>query len=258
MSGRLDGEVALVTGSTSGIGRAVAIRFAQEGAAVTVTGRSQDRGTEVASRIERAGGDVLFRPADLSEEGAAESLVAATVERFGSLTVLVNNAVATDGSSDGSVTALEREAWERSLQVNLSAPVWLCRAAIPAMVAAGHGAIVNISSRAAERGTPGVAAYTAAKGGLNALTRSIAVDHARHGIRCNTISAGYILNDRRDRDLSPERRVRLEGMHLTRLGEADDVASAAVYLASSEAGFVTGINLPVDGGSTAARGLTLG
>ena len=258
MSGRLDGEVALVTGSTSGIGRAIAIRFAREGAAVTVTGRSHERGTEVAGVIEADRGAVLFHPADLGDEDAAESLVAATIERFGSLTVLVNNAVATGGPPDGSVVALERETWERSLQVNLSAAVWLCRAAIPAMIAAGHGAIVNISSRAAERGTPGVAAYTAAKGGLNALTRAIAVDHARHGIRCNTISAGYILNDRRDRDLTPERRARLEGMHLTRLGEADDVASAAVYLASAEAGFVTGINLPVDGGSTAARGLTLG
>ena len=106
--------------------------------------------------------------------------------------------------------------------------------------------------------THGFAAYIASKGGLNALTRSIAVDYADQGIRCNTISPGYVLNDRRDADITPERRERYEGMHLTRLGAAADVAYAAVYLASRESEFVTGINLQLDGGSSSARALTLG
>jgi NAD(P)-dependent dehydrogenase (short-subunit alcohol dehydrogenase family) len=148
--------------------------------------------------------------------------------------------------------------WESSLRVNLTAPMWLSRAAIPQMIEAGHGSIVNVSSRAAERASPGLAAYIASKGGLNALTRSIAVDYAGSNIRCNTISPGYVLNERRDADLSDARRTRLEGMHLTRLGEANDVAFAAVYLASRESEFVTGVNLAVDGGGSAARGLTLG
>jgi NAD(P)-dependent dehydrogenase (short-subunit alcohol dehydrogenase family) len=126
------------------------------------------------------------------------------------------------------------------------------------MLEAGHGSIVNISSRQAERASPGFAAYVASKGGLNALTRAIAVDYAKHGVRCNTISPGYVLNERRDGDMTPERRARMEGMHLTRLGVASDVAAAAVYFASRESEFVTGVNLPLDGGSSIARGLVLG
>jgi NAD(P)-dependent dehydrogenase (short-subunit alcohol dehydrogenase family) len=142
--------------------------------------------------------------------------------------------------------------------VDLTAPFWLTRAAVPHLERNGGGAIINISSRQAERASPGYAAYIAAKGGLNALTRSIAVDYAAGGIRCNTISPGYVLNDRRDAAMTAEQRSRREGMHLTRLGEASDVALAAVYLASSESAFVTGVNLQLDGGSSIARGLTLG
>ena len=126
-------------------------------------------------------------------------------------------------------------------------------------------ALPHLSGRAGDpehrrrrNGRVGFAAYIAAKGGLNALTRSIAVDYAAAGIRCNTISPGYVLNARRDADIDASRRSRYEGMHLTRLGEAADVALAAVYLASRESEFVTGINLQLDGGSSIARGLTLG
>jgi NAD(P)-dependent dehydrogenase (short-subunit alcohol dehydrogenase family) len=257
-SGRLAGEVAIVTGSTSGLGREVARLFSREGARVVVTGRDRERGERVAAAIADEGGQATFTPTDLVDEAACESLVATAVERFGSLTVLVNNAVAGAGPRDGPVTQVTTEGWESTLRVNLTAVAWLCRAAIPVMVEAGHGSIVNVSSRAAERGTPGLAAYAASKGGMNALTRSIAVDYAKDNVRCNTVSPGYILHERRDADLDDERRHRLQGMHLTRLGTAADIAYAALYLASPEAEFVTGINLPVDGGSTAARGLVLG
>jgi len=156
------------------------------------------------------------------------------------------------------VAHLTTTAWDATIRVNLTAPMESCRAAIPHLQRAGHGSIINISSRQAERAARGFAAYIASKSGLNGLTRAIAVDYASDRIRCNTISPGYVLNDRRDADLDPERRARLEGMHLTRLGVADDVAHAAVYLASAESEFLTGINLPLDGGSSAARGTVLG
>jgi NAD(P)-dependent dehydrogenase (short-subunit alcohol dehydrogenase family) len=256
---RLEGEIALVTGSTAGIGKAVAAAFVAEGARVLVTGRDAERGAAVVDQIASGGGDAAFVAADLADDGAGAALVDATVSRFGGLTVLVNNAVAsTVDDADGPLGELADRAWEQTLRINLTAPMWLARAAIPHMIEAGHGSIVNISSRAAERASRGLAAYIASKGGLNALTRSIAVDYAEQNIRCNTISPGYVLNERRDADLSDERRTRLEGMHLTRLGQASDVALAAVYLAGRESEFVTGVNLPLDGGGSAARGLTLG
>lgn len=254
---RLAGEKALVTGSTSGIGREIACEFARQGAAVVVTGRDADRGSDVVGAISAAGGTAHFVAAELSDEASCDRLVAAAVEALGGCTVLVNNA-AGGGVPDGRVGDLTTAAWEAILRVDLTAPFWLCRAVIPHMRRAGRGSIVNISSRQATRASRDLAAYIAAKGGLNALTRSIAVDYASDGIRCNTISPGYVLNDRRDAGITDERRARYEGMHLTRLGTAADVAHAAVYLASAESGFVTGTNLELDGGSSIARGLTLG
>jgi NAD(P)-dependent dehydrogenase (short-subunit alcohol dehydrogenase family) len=255
---RLTGECALVTGSTSGIGQAIAIHFAREGAAVVVTGRDAERGKAVIALINSAGGRASFVAADLGEPGAPEALINETVESIGGLTVLVNNAVASTAGRDGPVEVVDPSAFGAILNVNLVAPAALAGLAIPHMRAAGHGSIINISSRAGERASRGLAAYVSSKGGLNALTRSIAVDYAADNIRCNTISPGYVLNDRRDATIAPERRTELEGMHLTRLGVADDIAYAAVYLASAESEFVTGVNLPLDGGGSAARGRTLG
>jgi NAD(P)-dependent dehydrogenase (short-subunit alcohol dehydrogenase family) len=209
------------------------------------------------AEITEAGGAAQFVAADLHDEAACTAVVDETAARLGGLTVLVNNAAGGD-ARDAPVAELTTEAWEAILRVDLTAPMWCARAAIPHLRAAGHGAIVNISSRQAERASPGLAAYVAAKSGLNGLTRAIAVEEAAHHIRCNTISPGYVLNERRDAEIAPEQRDRYQAMHLTRLGVASDVAHAVVYLASRESEFVTGINLQLDGGSSIARGRTLG
>lgn len=253
MAGRLAGEVAIVTGSTSGLGKEIARRAADEGAQVVVTGRDVDRGAAVAQSIPGS----LFVVADLRDEDQRATLVDEVVRRFGTVTVLVNNAVATTGD-DGPVTAVTDQGWCDVLGVNLIAAARLCALVIPHMLAAGHGAIVNVSSRAAARGTPGLAAYAASKAGLEALARSITIDYGRQGIRCNNVRPGYVLHEGRDANLTEERRARLAAQHLTRLSTATDVAHAVVFLASREAETITGITLPVDGGSSAVRGLTLG
>jgi NAD(P)-dependent dehydrogenase (short-subunit alcohol dehydrogenase family) len=246
--GRLAGEVALVTGSTSGIGRAIALRFAAEGASVIVTGRDRARGEEV---VRACDGRARFVARDLTDAAAPAELVDAALGEFGSLTVLVNNAVG--GAPDGPVAELADEQWRAILELDLIAVARLCRAALPSLRACGHGAIVNLSSRAASRASRGLAGYIAAKGALEALTRSIAVDEAPHGVRCNAISPGYVLNPKRDAGITPADRARREAMHLLGLGAADDVAWAAVYLASRESRWLTGTVLPLDGGSSAAR-----
>jgi glucose 1-dehydrogenase len=253
----MDGERALVTGSTAGIGRAIAVAFAAQGAAVVVTGRDATRGDAVIREIADTGGTAAFIAADLHDERACIELVESAVAQLGGLTVLVNNAAGGD-ARDSTVAEMTTQAWDAILRVDLTAPMWCARASIAAMRKAGHGSIVNISSRQGERPSAGLAAYVAAKAGLNGLTRAIAVEEATHGIRCNTISPGYVLNERRDAELAPDRRATLEGMHLTRLGEANDVAEACVYFASRESGFVTGVNLQLDGGSSIARSRTLG
>ena len=259
--GRLIGEVAIVTGSTSGIGRVIAARFAEEGASVLVTGRSVERGEAVARAC---GTNAAFVAADLADPDAAAALVAATNDRFGPVSVLVNNAVDTGsgdkGAGDGAVTEVDYQRWHEILDLDLVAAARLCRSAIPQMIERGGGAIVMISSRAADRGTPKTAAYSAAKAGMTALGRSIAIDHGRDGIRCNTISPGYVMHEIRDADLdeNPDKRARLERMHLLGIGDPVDVANAAVFLASSEAKWITGITLPVDGGSSAFRARSLG
>jgi 3-oxoacyl-[acyl-carrier protein] reductase len=183
--------------------------------------------------------------------------VAQAATELGGLSVLVNNVVGSE-SGDGPVAEVSTEAWEAAFRVNVTAPFWLSRAAVPHMQRAGHGSIVNISTRQAERASKGFTAYVASKSAMNGLTRAIAVDYGDQNIRCNTISPGYVLNSVRDADITPERRAYFEAMHVTRLGVADDIAYAAVYLASRESEYLTGINLQLDGGGSIARGKVLG
>jgi len=248
MSGRLSGEVAIITGSTGGLGRVVAELFVAEGASVVTTGRAERNPL----------GGATFVAADITSAGERERLVRETVHSFGKLTVLVNNAVSPDAiARDGPLTTVDESLWHQMLDIALVAAAEMCRLSIPHMIEAGGGSIVNVSAKSATLARPGQTAYSAAKAGMNALSRSIAADYSRQGVRCNTLQPGYIIHETRDQPMSPERRAELEAMQLTRLATARDVALSALFLASKESEVITGIVLPVDGGSTSVRGRVL-
>jgi NAD(P)-dependent dehydrogenase (short-subunit alcohol dehydrogenase family) len=207
MSGRLQDKVAVVTGSTRAIGRAIAIRFAEEGARVVVTGRSEEDGAYTLADIESAGGQAIFVPADLDDQSQVVRLVDQTVERSGKLDVLVNNGAATDlvgpGGVDGPLLDLDTARWDSIVRGCTTTVVWSSQAALRHMTGAGGGSIVNVSSAASMRATPAMAAYSAAKAALEAVTRSIAVDYAAQGIRANNLILGFIVSRRAMRRWSP-------------------------------------------------------
>jgi len=253
---RMKDKVALITGSTRGIGRATAERLAKEGARVIVTGRTEEDGLAVEKAIRGAGGDATFVRTDLAREEDVIRAADAAVEQYGSLTTLVNNAAPTDlvgpGRPDRSVTNLTNEAWDAIMLVGLKAVMWACKYSIPKMKDAGGGAIVNISSAASILGTPGIDTYTAIKGALNSLTRSMAVEYAPDNIRCNCIVSGMVLSSWGAHEMMKDPAIggATRAMHLTRLGLPEDIANAVLFLASDEAAFITGALVPVDGGST--------
>ena len=247
---RLANKTALITGGNSGIGLATARLFVAEGARVAITGRNQ---ATLEAAAKELGPNALAIVADATDIAATEKAVKQAVEKFGKLDIVFANAGIAGNTPIGGTTLA---AFESVIRTNITAVFFTVQAAAPYL---NDGAsIVLNGSVISVLGNPGYAAYAASKGGLDTLTRSVAVDHAKQHIRCNTVSPGYILNERRDAELDDEGRRRLEAMHLTRLGQASDVAYAVLYLASREAEFVTGIMLPVDGGSSTARARTLG
>jgi NAD(P)-dependent dehydrogenase (short-subunit alcohol dehydrogenase family) len=258
---RLDGKVAIVTGATKGIGRVIAARLAAEGARVVVAGRSVQRGEEVAAGIRERGGAASFVPVDVSDETQVEALIARTVETYGPLTTLVNNAASTDllQRGDDSVANVDLASWEMVIRITLTGTMLMCRQAIPRMIDAGGGSIVNISSDSSLHAAEGFAAYGAAKSGVNSLTRSIAVECGRHNIRANTIVVGLILPPQAvgmfESDPSLDAKLRA-GRTLPRLGRREDVAGAVVYFASDDAEYVTGTMLPIDGGGSIMTSVT--
>ena len=193
--GRLAGKVALITGAGSGIGRAAALQFAAEGARVAVAEIGRANGTETARAIAAAGGTALFVETDVSQPASVEAAVRTTLERFGGLQVLYNNA---GGATprDGKVTEMALDEFWRTIAVDLFGTFLGCRFAIPAMVAGGGGSIINTTSIRAMIGTAGADAYTSAKGGVRALTQALALQWAAHGIRVNAIAPGVILTER--------------------------------------------------------------
>jgi NAD(P)-dependent dehydrogenase (short-subunit alcohol dehydrogenase family) len=246
--GRLDGKIALITGAGRGIGRAAALLFAAEGARVAIAEIVRADGEATARAIESAGGEALFVATDVASPASVEAAVQATAARFGGLHVLYNNAGGAT-PKDGKVTEIDLDEFWRTIGVDLFGTFLGCRYAIPIMVEAGGGSIINTTSIRALIGTAGADAYTSAKGGVRALTRALALQWGAQGIRVNAIAPGVILTERVKallREDDPIFRKSLLGA-----GTPEDVARMALYLASDESRNVTGAILPMDSGASA-------
>lgn len=247
---RLDGKVALITGSARGIGKGCAKLFAREGARVVVVDIDEDVGKQTVAEIRADGGEATFFGADVEKEADIQNMIAAAVQRYGKLNVLMNNAYWNRG---GSVVELERENWDKSVNVMVRAIYLGSKYAIPRLVEAGGGSIINTASVHGFLAAARSAAYEASKAAVINLSRQIAVDFGPQGIRCNAICPGWIITERGEEQLKarPERyTIGSQVYPVRRGGRPIDIAYGALYLASDESTFVTGTTLVIDGGLT--------
>jgi meso-butanediol dehydrogenase/(S,S)-butanediol dehydrogenase/diacetyl reductase len=253
MTGRLEGKVELITGTAQGMGRAAAVRFAHEGARIVGCDLNVEGNQQTVSLVRENGGKMIsLEPLDLCDPGAAQNLVNLTEEAYGRLDVLYNNASAPRFAW---LTDMSREDWQFTIDNELSLIFYMVQAAIPLMAKSGGGSIINISSIAGIAGQPiGVFAHAAAKGGVLAVSRSMARELAPHGIRSNALVPGMISNPEKQGGFDKELNVKDEvspRILLGRVGTPEDVVNAALFFASDESSYVTGASLIVDGGWTA-------
>ena len=250
----LDNRTAIVTGATSTIGRAICLEFARRGAKVVVADRDAEAGGALAEAINSANGHAHYSAGDVTDEDQVQALIGDAILAFGGLDVLVNAATA---RVEGDALSITREDWDQALAVNVSGP-WLCaRYAVPFIKASTGGAIVNIAYTHAERTMPRRFAHATTQAAVAGMTRSMAVDFGPQGIRVNTLLLGWIQSDHTERRIKeavdPEHEFRrvLSVHPLGRVGTSDEAARAAAFLASSDASFITGATLVVDGGRAA-------
>lgn len=246
MGKHLNNRTAIITGAGSGIGKAVALLMAAEGANIVVSDISEENGKEAVDELEQKGGKAIFVKADSSSPKDNEALVAAAVKEFGNLHIAVNNAGI--GGPIGPTGEYPIEGWQKVIDINLSGVFYGMRYQIPAMLKAGGGSIVNISSILGQAGTKGSSAYVAAKHGVVGLTKAAALDHAAQKIRINAVGPGYV-NTPLLTGMEDDARKALLGLHpIGRLGESEEIAELVLWLASDKASFVTGSYYAADGG----------
>jgi NAD(P)-dependent dehydrogenase (short-subunit alcohol dehydrogenase family) len=256
--GRLSGKVAFVTGSSSGIGAACALRFAEEGAAIAGMDLQKADGASDWQRAVKLAPASHFEAGDVREEARIREIVAVVKERLGRIDVLVNSAGVAGG---GMIHMLEQKDWDFVLDVNLKGTFLVSKHVLPLMLAQGAGSIVNIASVEGIEGFLGGSSYNASKGGVVLLTKNMAIDYARAGVRVNVICPGFIDTPMfrsvfsLDATKAMQEKIR-EAHQLGRFGQPVEIANAALFLASDEASFVTGVTLPVDGGYTAGHRFT--
>jgi len=254
---RLKGQVAVVTGGNSGIGRASAEAMAREGANVVIAARNEELGRETVDGIRAAGGDAVFVRTDVTREPDVRRMIAKTVKTYGKLTILFNNAGV---FLKGTVVDIPLEDWDRVMNVNVRGTFLCSRHAIPKMIASGGGSIINCSSVSGIVGNQGGAAYNASKGAIQNLTRNMALDFAGNAVRVNNVCPGVIetpmlVGDITDeKELKKTRRRSGKKQVMGRWGRPEEIAEAVVFLASPEASYVNGTSLVVDGGLLARWG----
>lgn len=248
--GRLDGKVAVVTGSAHGIGAATASRLADEGAAVVVADLDADGAVRHANHIVADGGRAIGVHTDIADESSVGYLIAATLSAFGGIDILHNNASAMSLTpADVDVLGVDLDTWDKTMATNLRGTLLCCKAAIPHLLERGGGSVVNTSSGQALLGDTGQTAYAAAKMAVITLSRSIATQYGSRGVRCNAICPGLILTDRLKQKLDgPATERLLRHQLLQRAGQPEDIASLVCFLVSDDGSFITGQAISIDGG----------
>ncbi len=248
---QLSNKIALITGATSGIGRATALAFAAEGAKVVVAGRRESEGNQVVAEIIANGGEAIFVQTDVSIEAQAENAVNQTVEKFGRLDILFNNA-GIEGTFGSPLHEAGVDAYDDVFNINVRGLLFVQKYAVRAMLQTGGGSVVNTTSVAGLVGFPGAGVYDASKHAVEGITKSAALELAKLGVRVNAVAPGAVQTEMVDRAFG-EQKDYVAGMHpIGRLGRPEEVAAAVVFLASDAASFITGVSLPVDGGFRAA------
>lgn len=246
---RLKGKTAIVTGAASGIGEAGAIRMAAEGARIVAADISLDGAVRTVEAIRKSGGEATAMRVDAMQDESIAEMVRKAHETYGTINILYNNVGGTDSSRDRSITDMDWEMWGKALQLNLNSTAYAIRCVLPFMISAGGGSIINTTSNSALQAGLGPTAYPAAKGGVIALTKLIAAHYGKQNIRCNAISPGMILSYRETPRSDALLAIIEKHNMLPYLGQPEDIAHTAVFLASDESRYITGQTIAVDGGS---------